>query len=222
MRIESLIQLVLDRCEQEGMLRPLKTRLVKLLYLVEVEYYRRKGHRLTNLEWKFYHFGPFAFALVPYLGDPNVDALSIEGQGLLARLEPEIRREARREPDAELAVANIVHEWGDADLNVLLDYVYFETEPMQSARRGDLLDFSSVTPLPATRRMRIELDRKRIGELRRKLAGRAPFYAELRKRTLGSEELFANLREWDSDRTLGLREGECSIDPDDLVPTDEG
>jgi hypothetical protein len=52
---------------------------------------------------------------------------------------------ARADFELETIVDRIVKEWGDADLNKLLDYVYFETEPMQNAKRGDVLDFSSVS-----------------------------------------------------------------------------
>ena len=36
-----------------------------------------------------------------------------------------------------------VRKWGD-DTSGLLDHVYFETEPMEDAKRGDLLDFSKA------------------------------------------------------------------------------
>jgi hypothetical protein len=55
----------------ERMTAPLKTRLVGLIYLAEVEYYRPTGQRLTKLDWKFHHFGPYAPSLAPYLDDPD-------------------------------------------------------------------------------------------------------------------------------------------------------
>ena len=48
-----------------------KTQLVKYLYLTEVEYYRETGSRLTNLEWKFYHYGPYAFELGAIFDSPE-------------------------------------------------------------------------------------------------------------------------------------------------------
>ena len=35
-----------------------KTKLVKLLYLIDVENWRRSRKTLTGLEWNFYHYGP--------------------------------------------------------------------------------------------------------------------------------------------------------------------
>ena len=38
----------------------------------------------------------------------------------------------------------MVRQWGLEDLKTLLDYVYFETEPMQQAHRGETLVFSKI------------------------------------------------------------------------------
>ena len=38
-----------------------KTRLIKLLYLLDVEYYRNYKKTYTGLDWKYYKFGPYAF-----------------------------------------------------------------------------------------------------------------------------------------------------------------
>jgi hypothetical protein len=70
----SLIDLILERCDTERMLSPLRTRLVKLM-LTEVEDYRRIHNRLTDLARKFHHFGPYASVLGNYLGNPNVDTV---------------------------------------------------------------------------------------------------------------------------------------------------
>lgn len=128
----SLIDLILERCDSERMLPPLKTRLVKLMYLTEVEYYRRTGKRLTDLPWKFHHFGPYASVLGNYLGNPNVDSIA---WSITHRANP-------ADHDVLRCVVQVVQRWGDADLNELLDYVYFETEPMQAAHRGERLEFS--------------------------------------------------------------------------------
>ena len=40
----------------------------------------------------------------------------------------------------------VIEEWGKVELNPLLNHVYFYTEPMRDAKRGDVLDFSTVQP----------------------------------------------------------------------------
>jgi hypothetical protein len=66
--------------------------------------------------------------------------------------------------------AQLVRQWGDANIYSLLDYVYFDTEPMENARRGDSLDFSNLarpTEIPKT-----AFDERRIEELRNQLRQR--------------------------------------------------
>lgn len=46
-----------------------------------------------------------------------------------------------------MIVDRILKWWMWEDTNVLLDYVYFETEPMRQSRRGDILDFSTISPI---------------------------------------------------------------------------
>src|SRR5689334_14841129 len=44
-------------------------------------------------------------------------------------------------------LSSLVKKWGDENLHALLDYVYFDTEPMENAQRGEVLDFSRLRPL---------------------------------------------------------------------------
>jgi hypothetical protein len=203
----SLIDLILERCGIERMLLPLKTRMVKLLYLTEVEYYRRTGKRLTDLDWKFHLFGPYASVLENYLGDPNVDSIAWS-----ITHPPE-----GADHDVQQSVAQVVHAWGDTDLNTLLDYVYFETEPMQSAHRGDSLDFSGIKPLAEQHRVKIVLDSRKLNDLRTKLTARAADYELLRTASEVSENVLENLKEWDIDRAVKLSKGGCKIDPQSLT-----
>ena len=52
--------------------------------------------------------------------------------------EPKVPEEVRS------IIAQLVRQWGDADINRLLNYVYFDTEPMEHATRGEILDFSTL------------------------------------------------------------------------------
>jgi hypothetical protein len=177
------------------------------MYLTEVEYYRRTRKRLTDLAWKFHHFGPYASVLGNYLGNPNVDSIAWTIT----------RRPNQADHDVLRCVVQVVQKWGDADLNELLDYVYFETEPMQTAHRGERLEFSGVKPLDDQRRVRLELDSKKLNKLRKALSARADDYEQLRTASEVSEDLFDNLQEWDFDRALKLSKGNCKIDPKSLV-----
>ena len=53
-----------------------RTRLAKLLYLFDIEYYRVHGHPFTRLQWRFLHYGPYDTALEPYLGSDEATTTS--------------------------------------------------------------------------------------------------------------------------------------------------
>lgn len=156
-----------------------KTRLVKLLYLVEVEYYRAVSERLTNLEWLFHYYGPYAFELEDVLAQPEFTREQIKTKGdkdltLFRVAEERIPYGWKLDAKISLLVKRIVGEWKGKPLEELLDYVYFETEPMQVVqKRGDRLDFTVikkepeqvVVPLKASK----ETER-RVSELRKRIA----------------------------------------------------
>jgi hypothetical protein len=74
MRIETttLVNLIYKHAHLQKIQIPQMTRLVKLIYLIELEYFRLKHERLTNLDWKFYHYGPYPPALRSILGDVEI------------------------------------------------------------------------------------------------------------------------------------------------------
>ena len=129
-----------------------KTKLVKLLYLIDVENYRRRRSTLSGLEWRFYHYGPYAFEI-----DDALESLSLDipqesfkteqGHKVIVfspprNLYPMLGKYIR--PSQLDLVNRIINEWGDVELNPLLNHVYFYTEPMKNAKRGEVLDFSTI------------------------------------------------------------------------------
>ena len=130
-----------------------KTKLVKLLYLMDVENYRRRQETISGLEWCFYHYGPYAFEIDSVLNElsfdiPQESFTTESGYKAIAfrperSLKPRLGKYVRSLSELRL-VNRVVRDWGETELNVLLDHVYFYTEPMKHARRGDILDFSVV------------------------------------------------------------------------------
>ncbi len=129
-----------------------KTKLVKLLYLIDVENCRRRRGTLSGLEWHFYHYGPYAFEIDDALDElaldiPQETVSTLRGHKVIIfRPDGDLRpRLADYVQLRELRLVNkVIREWGETDLNSLLNHVYFHTEPMINAKRGDLLDFSTV------------------------------------------------------------------------------
>ena len=149
--LKPLIAYLIDQVrDQDGTLN--KTALVKLVYLVDVECCRKLGRPATGLEWRFHHYGPHSAemerdvndnAFIHVFGDRNSGydfASSSDWKDIHATFnksfDPAVRRIAE----------GVARQWGLEPLETLLEYVYFETEPMQDARRGETLDFSRSNP----------------------------------------------------------------------------
>jgi hypothetical protein len=57
-QLKQLISAIASLVREHGG-APTKTKLLKLLYLADVENWRDHGQRLTNLDWIFYLYGPW-------------------------------------------------------------------------------------------------------------------------------------------------------------------
>jgi hypothetical protein len=102
-----------------------RTRLMKLLFLVDAFSARELGRGVTGVEWRRWRYGPFSREVLDAL-DELVDA------GLLAvDVGPEARYVALREPPAlpeevRRVVDRVVEEYGFLPLRELLSRVYEE------------------------------------------------------------------------------------------------
>jgi len=137
-----------------------KTKLIKLTYLVEYYYYRNNQKRLTNEEWFFYLYGPYLFNYDEYLKRSPFSIEEVNEESdfkVVVRDEDYFRKENITDFDVKQLIKKIVAEYGNKNLNEILDFIYFETEPMLYAdRRGDKLDFSHIQPRPKIKKQLLE------------------------------------------------------------------
>jgi len=145
-KLKSIVLFILERADNKDI--PIgKTRLVKLLYLLDVEIYKLSKKTLTGLEWIFFKYGPYALEIEGFLDKIGVMEQDMHiGKGrFFSRLITEIDEEdIKVDIETKSVIEKLIEEWGTADLNELLDYVYFETEPMLSAEFSQRLDFSTI------------------------------------------------------------------------------
>jgi hypothetical protein len=127
-----------------------RTRLVKLLYLCDVEHYQSRGETLTGLEWVRYMFGPYAFELPAItrrmgldLGEEELDFSTRRGVKYEVYDVP--HPEGWLEPGQKGIIDRVIGRWGNEDLRLLLDYVYCDTQPMKNAQFGQTLDFRRIS-----------------------------------------------------------------------------
>ena len=148
--IRYIVTKVLD---QEGTLGT--TRLVKLLYLIDVEYYHRHRKLLTDLKWAFYRYGPYAFEIPDVLRSLDLDLpqdeVALAGGRVVHAFKPsylpEVNIEALVSTADKMLIDGVIGKWALEDLNRLLSHVYFDTEPMQGASLGQTLDFGTIPEL---------------------------------------------------------------------------
>lgn len=130
--------------------------LVKYLYLLDVYMAQETGHKFTDIKWIFWKFGPY-----------SNDANAFVDELLNLRLVKEKVTETRYETDLiqyeplNLTVSRrdvwrvlppkVLNKIFNIDLNrftddtyKLLDYVYFDTEPMQNVHMRDVLNFDNL------------------------------------------------------------------------------
>ena len=133
-----------------------RTKLLKLLYLADIEHYRKFGETLTGFDWTFHLFGPWTAEYDALLADlERRDAIVMEAWRVADRDGARINlRDGRdlniviRDTDELYRIQHQVDTWNDRSLSDLLDYVYFETEPMDGAVSGERLRFEKVNRDP--------------------------------------------------------------------------
>jgi hypothetical protein len=153
-KIEELIYAIVWYTSNRGE-RLTTLRLVKFLYLTDLYHARvSKGETLTNWPWAFVYFGPWCKEVNAAIETAAKNGLIIaEEHPSKYDDEKDYRlfwiEDTHEEPKIIDALPTYVwsklqwaiQKWAD-DSYGLLDYVYFETEPMIEAKPGAVLDFS--------------------------------------------------------------------------------
>jgi hypothetical protein len=126
----------------------IKTRLIKLLYLVDLAHSAKTGRPATGLRWYYHRHGPYATGVEDSLDHMVGRTLSMESTSTAAGGEAMVLR-ARTPPPPDLLPARlaaitdeVLARWARVELSELLAHVYFETGPMRGAERGDDLDLT--------------------------------------------------------------------------------
>jgi len=152
LNIEKLIGAIVTWVVGEGSYVT-KTKLLKLLYLFDVEHYRVHRQTFTGFGWKFFHLGPWAAEFYPAL-EGLVTTGALLQQRSNTEFETSFYRSAERidprEPFSnvkdEYILRGILKMWGTRSTGEILDYVYFQTAPMEAGIRNAPLDFSVIRP----------------------------------------------------------------------------
>jgi hypothetical protein len=124
-----------------------KTKLLKYFYLFDIATYRHTRAQFTDFQWIFYKYGPWARAFEPAYDRWQGVFIDVRNSGDAQIVLPREPLDLERVVDdigLQMEFGNIIREWANAPLGEMLNYVYFETEPMQDAQREQPLDFSKI------------------------------------------------------------------------------
>jgi hypothetical protein len=130
--------------------KPGKVQFTKYLYLLDYCHWRFTGRKATALPWKFYHYGPWceeAEACMTQLASDYAFHWRETESSFIRSVEVPAHK---LDLTTSSLMTQIVGWFKDRELNVLLEVTYSQTEPMVRAKRGDMLDFSTV---PVDKRM---------------------------------------------------------------------
>jgi hypothetical protein len=145
--VSKLILFLVDQLQEKN--APISTiRLVKYLYLIDIEYFSKFKQTLTSIHWIRYHFGPYFFAWPDITRSLSIDLEPIEKTTESKRI---VTYRVYDEQDisqvvsypVESSINRIIDEWCYEDLDVLLAHVY-STAPMKSASFLQPLDFTTL------------------------------------------------------------------------------
>jgi uncharacterized phage-associated protein len=146
MRIEDLLAILSIKHKEKFDTPPNKTKLIKLAYLAEIYFKRNTRNRLTNQEWIYWKFGPYIRDYDSFLSNESIFSRPSSHSEYLP---VDIRQDYETEAlllDENTAIHSALTHAQD-NLDEILNFVYFDTEPMMAAtRRGQTLDFETVLP----------------------------------------------------------------------------
>mgnify|MGYP001595042529 CR=1 FL=1 len=149
------------------------TRLIELAYLSEIYNYRKNNKRLTNIIWYYYKFGPYpldqqeSIKSLPFeeedFNNVSFNKIDIESLGK----KPEL------DQSSKFIVDKVISKYSKMNLEELLDYIYYDTEPMMfTNERGEILDFSKVRPEDEFVIKEVTLSKKQKEEIQKKASER--------------------------------------------------
>lgn len=146
--VRRLLLYIVDQLQD--MEAPIATiRLVKFLYLIDLEYYNQNYKTLTGIDWIKYDYGPYFFAWSDVVCSTPLD---LETEEVMTKRGPGVTFRVFEEQDisdivpffVQATIDRILKQWAYEDLSILLEHVY-ETLPTKHGIDLKPLDFTLET-----------------------------------------------------------------------------
>src|ERR1041385_999618 len=178
-KLKQLVIAIVSRVAESGS-SVSKTKLLKLLYLFDIEWYRGHQQIFTGFNWQFYLLGPWTDEYDPTLQKYEGNGLDRErgkdeyGTEFIKTDESVRLRDLFDSREEEIILEDMIRRWAKVPTEEMLDHIYFRTEPMKDAVRSKRLDFSKVSPQPPRRYRRTQsgLSKEQLRSIREKIKDR--------------------------------------------------
>jgi hypothetical protein len=131
-----------------------KTKLLKLLYLFDVEYFRQHRSTFTGFAWKFFHLGPWTHEIDTILEDLIREEVLIARQSARPDFDSTTYVPVKDQQIGvvlsdihdEFALKRVLNAWIDRQLGEILDHVYFHTEYAARFQHGPISATRTLCP----------------------------------------------------------------------------
>lgn len=153
---------------------PNRTELIKMLYLTDLEHYKKYGELYTEFKYIFYNYGPWTrqfHDLLDYMKTTEIKEIKkspSEDHWFYESTGNKPRHDANLEPDVTEVLENTLFIYEESNLKQILKVVY-TTEPMVSTPRGEVIDFGKLPLNARSKRLQYKESRKRSLEKLAKL-----------------------------------------------------
>lgn len=211
---------VITRLATQADIRLTTVRLVKFVYLADLYFARRRdGATLTGYPWAFVYYGPYCSEIMRDLEQAVDDGLirrdSFESKygskdfNLFSCSDSEAEKAENLFPIWVISpLKRAIKKYG-LDTQALLDHVYFETEPMENVRKGDILDFTKARDIPRPEVLSIpKPSKKQIEAGKSYIAGLVSKMRKGRERLLKDVEQTSDLEDEIFHSALKIMDGE--------------
>jgi uncharacterized phage-associated protein len=218
-KTHKLIARICNYCKENHLPEPGQVRATKLIYIIECEYYAWEKKPFIDLDWIFWHYGPWSPTLDKILKqDFHVPLENERKPGEFIPVHwtpPEFdipKLKFERDVTAEAVILSVLEKFVDLPYNKLLDYVYFDTAPMQGAIKGEPLDFTKIQKPQKFIDPVSLLPPKKFHELRDRFLKLSISKPSIKTEDLANEGLQKFISVFDEEGSFLLPEGEIHID----------
>lgn len=161
-----LLYIIVKNFKKNFRRSPNRTELIKLLYLIDLEYFKNYGEKYSELNYIYYNYGPWTkqyHQILDYMINQEITEnrkSPDEDTWLYSITTNKPRHDIKLENDISIILENNLFIYKNADLSQILEVVY-TTEPMVSTKRGNEIDFSRIPLHIRNKRLQYKEKRKK-------------------------------------------------------------